>query len=95
MTDKDKITAGMTRIITRQQQSIRALRDERNKLEGEIARLERLVCAVVRWHFAEGGSEPELIIDEIDHGGRPTEFPYKAQDDNGVRTLKKVGRVLR
>lgn len=95
MTDKDKITAGMTRIITRQQQSIRALRDERNALESEIARLERLVCAVVRWHFAEGGSEPELIIDEIDHGGRPTEFSYKAQDDNGVRTLKKVGRVLR
>jgi hypothetical protein len=95
MTDKDKITAGMTRIITRQQQSIRALRDERNKLEGEIARLERLVCAVVRWHFAEGGSEPELIIDELENDERPTELPFIARDKNGVRTLCRVGRVLR
>ncbi len=95
MTDKDKITAGMTRIITRQQQSIRALRDERNALEGEIARLERLVCAVVRWHFAEGGSEPELLISELDRDDPPTECPFEFEDVDGVRTVKRVGRVLR
>ena len=94
MTD-NKYLNDAAKLLTAQSREINALKRDIISLEESNAKLKNLIVAALRWHFAEGGSAPELFTDEIDSTVPPTEIPFRREEQNGVTVIIQTGAVLR
>ncbi len=93
--NENKYLTDAAKILTAQSREISALKRDIDELNGKIAKLENRLVAVLRWHFSEGGSAPELLTDEIKSTVPPSEVPFRIDERDGVTVIFATGAVLR
>lgn len=91
----NKYLTDAAKILTAQSREISALKRDIEVLNSKIAMLENRLVAVLRWHFSEGGSAPELITDEYKSTVLPSEIPFGMEERDGVTIIFARGAVLR
>lgn len=92
---KDRLLREAAQIIADQNKQIQDLKRKNRGLNNKIAELQNLLVAVLRWHFCEGGSAPELITDEIKSTVPPSEVPFSKDERDGVTIIFATGAMLR
>lgn len=83
------------KLLTAQSREISALKRDIADLNNKIAKLQNELVAVLRWHFSEGGSAPELLTDEIKSTVPPSEVPFRIDERGGVTIIYCTGAMLR
>lgn len=87
MSENQKALADATKIMVKLTQKNNSLEQENRKLREQIAKWKNTFLALCEYHFSEGGTAPNLPVDQITLTTAPNDIPYEVINNGEFITI--------